>query len=68
MENLTLDVKGMSCGGCVNSVKRAVGALDGVALVEVFLDTGKVNVQYDPQRTRPEQVKAAIRDAGYEVG
>lgn len=67
MENITLDVKGMSCGGCVNSVKRVVGALDGVAQVDVALDTGKVSVSYDGAKARPEQFKAAIRDAGYEV-
>jgi copper chaperone len=68
MERITLDVKGMTCGGCVNSVKRAVGALDGVSLVEVSLDSGKVAVEYDPARTQPEAFKAAIRDAGFDVG
>ncbi len=67
MENITLDVKGMSCGGCVNSVKRVVGAIDGVAQVDVVLETGKVSVSYDAGRAQPEQFKAAIRDAGYEV-
>lgn len=67
MEKLTLDVKGMSCGGCVNSVKRVVGAIDGVALVDVALDTGKVDISYDAGKAQPEQFKAAIRDAGYEV-
>ncbi len=67
METLTLDVKGMTCGGCANSVKRVVGAIDGVSLVDVALDSGKVKVTYDPQRARPEQFRAAIQDAGYEV-
>lgn len=67
MESLTLDVKGMTCGGCVNSVKRVLTSIDGVSLVEVNLDSGKVQVSYDPARARPEQFKTAIRDAGYEV-
>jgi copper chaperone len=67
MEQITLDVKGMSCGGCVNSVKRVVGAIDGVGLVDVALDTGKVDIRYDAAKAGPEQFKAAIRDAGYEV-
>ncbi len=67
MEQITLDVRGMSCGGCVNSVKRVVGAIDGVLRVEVALDTGKVSVSYDADKAGPEQFKAAIRDAGYEV-
>ena len=67
MEQLTLDVKGMSCGGCVNSVKRVVGAIDGVSQVDVVLDTGKVSVSYDASKAQPDQFKAAIRGAGYEV-
>lgn len=67
MNTITLDVKGMSCGGCVNSVKRVVGAIDGVDQVDVSLDAGKVSVSYDAGKAQPEQFKAAIRDAGYEV-
>ncbi|MEO1766199.1 heavy-metal-associated domain-containing protein [Thiobacter aerophilum] len=67
MESITLDVKGMTCGGCVNSVKRVLTSIDGVSLVEVSLDSGKVQVGYDPARAQPDQFKAAIRDAGYEV-
>ncbi|MCL6555341.1 MAG: copper ion binding protein [Burkholderiales bacterium] len=67
LENITLDVKGMTCGGCANSVKRVLTAIDGVSLVEVDLNTGRVDVNYDPARARPEQLKTAIREAGYEV-
>jgi copper chaperone len=57
----------MTCGGCVNSVKRVVGAIDGVTQVDVVLDTGKVSVSYDAGKAQPEQFKTAVRDAGYEV-
>ena len=30
---LTLPVHGMTCGGCENAVKRAVGAMPGIAEV-----------------------------------
>jgi len=67
MEKLVLDVKGMTCGGCVNSVKRVVGAIGGVSQVDVVLETGKVSVSYDATQAKPEQFKTAIHDAGYEV-
>lgn len=67
METITLDVKGMSCGGCVNSVKRVVGPIAGVASVDVVLETGKVTVGYDAAQAKPDQFRAAIRDAGYDV-
>jgi len=35
METLTIKIGGMTCGGCVNSVRKAVGAMGGIGSVEV---------------------------------
>lgn len=67
MQDITLDVRGMSCGGCVNSVRQVLMELPGVEEVEVVLETGKVSVHYDPNRVDVAAIKAAIADAGYEV-
>jgi copper ion binding protein len=67
METITLDVKGMTCMGCVASVKRAIGAVAGVGNVDVALATGKVTVELDPQKTGAAQIEAAVTDAGYDV-
>lgn len=57
-------VKGMTCGGCVKSVERAVGRVAGVSGVKVELDGGKVEVEGAVERAA---VVAAIEKAGYEV-
>lgn len=67
MENITLNVQGMTCGGCVNSVKRVLSPIPGVSQVDVVLETGKVSVSYDAAQASPTQFKEAIRDAGYQV-
>lgn len=67
MENITLDVTGMTCMGCVASVKRVVGALPGVSQVDVVLESGKVSISYDASQAQPAQFKQAIQDAGYQV-
>ena len=67
MENITLDVTGMTCMGCVASVKRVVGAVPGVSQVDVVLETGKVTVQFDAAQAKPAQFAEAIQDAGYQV-
>lgn len=67
METITLDVKGMSCGGCVNSVKRVVSPIPGVEQIDIALESGKVSVRYDPTQAQPDQFRSAIRDAGYQV-
>lgn len=67
MENVTLNVKGMSCGHCVKSVEQSVGALDGVEQVTVNLEAGKVNVAYNNQKVSLAKIKEAIDDQGYGV-
>lgn len=67
MENVTLNVKGMSCGHCVKAVEGSVGALTGVEQVDVNLEAGKVNVAYNDQKVSLSQIKEAIDDQGYDV-
>lgn len=67
MENITLAVSGMTCMGCVSSVKRVLASIPGVASAEVTLQPGQATVSFDPARTSRESISSAIRDAGYDV-
>jgi copper chaperone len=67
MENLTFDVQGMTCQGCVASVTRVLKAVPGVSDVAVTLKPGTANVVYDGARTTATALKAAVQDAGYGV-
>lgn len=67
MENIVLNVEGMSCGHCENRVKKAVGALGGVKNVDVSLKEKTVTVELDTAVTSTQQVKEAIEEAGYDV-
>lgn len=67
MEKITLTVQGMTCMGCVRSVKAVLEPLAGVAKVDITLDGGLVAIEFDPAQVQTEQLKAAIADAGYEV-
>lgn len=67
MDSKTLDVKGMTCMGCVKSVKNVLEPIPGVANVEVVLETGKVTIGFDAAKTDTGAFKTAIEDAGYEV-
>ena len=68
MENISLDVKGMSCQGCVASVTRVLKATPGVQDVRVTLQPGRADVTFDPAHTSAAQLRGAIEDAGYAVG
>jgi copper chaperone len=62
-----INVKGMSCMGCVNKVKTGLENTAGVEGVEVSLEQKRVTVQYDGTKTQPDQLREAIRKSGYEV-
>ncbi len=65
MQTLTLDISGMTCGGCTGSVQRALSKLDGVSHAEVSLGPGIATVVTDPARITPAQIESAITRLGY---
>ena len=67
MQKATLNISGMTCGGCVRSVTKVIDALDGVVKSEVSLEQKRAVVDYDPGKLGVEQLKRAIEEAGYEV-
>ncbi len=67
METVSMNVQGMTCGGCVASVTRVLKALPGVTEVEVSLQPGAAKVSFDPLTTGVPVLRAAIEDAGFDV-
>ena len=67
MQTVTLKVTGMSCMGCVASVKRVTGPIPGVSSVDVALDKGEVTVSFDGGEATLAAVRAAIQSAGYDL-
>ena len=67
MDTVIIKVNGMTCGGCVNSVRKAVAAVDGVSSVDVSLPNAQATVVYDAARAKPADFKSAITDAGFDT-
>lgn len=67
MEKVTLNVQGMSCGHCVNSIEGSVGELNGVSKVKVNLENGTVDVEFNDKEVTLEKIKETIDDQGYDV-
>jgi copper chaperone len=65
MNQIVLPVQGMTCGGCVKSVERAVLRQPGVTSASASLAQGSVTVDYEPAKIDPARLKAAIEAAGY---
>lgn len=65
MANITLNVEGMSCNHCVNSIEGALKELGATAKVD--LAANNVSVTYDEGKLTVEAIKEAIEDQGYDV-
>ena len=59
------DVHGVICGGCTDSVQRALSKIDGVSHVDVSLRPGTATLEADMARVTPGQIEAAISSLGY---
>jgi Cu+-exporting ATPase len=66
-DRIELLVLGMMGTHCQQNIERAVGALEGVANVEVNLGTDTVAVEYAAGVISSAQIKKTIRELGYEV-
>jgi copper chaperone len=67
MEHTTIKVGGMSCQGCVKNITGVLGALPGVAVVQVSLEAGLAEVDFDAAATDRAALCAAIEDAGFDA-
>lgn len=63
----TIEVKGMTCGGCVNSVTKALQAVPGVEAADVSLEKQQAVVTFEDGKASVADLKRAVEDAGYDV-
>lgn len=63
----TIQVEGMSCGGCATTVRQALIKLAGVKSAEVSLERKQAVVKYDPAKLTREQLVEAINQTGFKA-
>ncbi|SEN09206.1 heavy-metal-associated domain-containing protein [Nitrosomonas marina] len=62
-----IKIQGMTCQGCVSSVKTVLEKLPDISRVEVSLDPGEAIIEHNPSTVSVAQLKTAIEDAGFDV-
>ena len=67
METLTLNIEGMTCGGCVKSVTRILESGEGVAKAEVSLEGKSALIECDPAKTGVAALIEAVEDGGFDA-
>lgn len=65
MTKTTLQVEGMSCQHCVNSIEGALKEIGAIGKVDLTNNT--VEVSYDENQITIEAIKEAIEEQGYDV-
>ena len=67
MATITLNIDGMTCGGCVKSVTKVLNGLDGVRSATVSLENKNAQVDFDEGKIQIAQLVEAVEDAGYDA-
>jgi len=62
-----LSITGMSCQGCVETVRSSIAQLDGIDTVTVSLDKANAFVTFKPQKTDSVSIRKAVELNGYKV-
>ena len=67
MQTTIMNIGGMTCMGCVTSIKNVLEEVSGVSSVDVSLEKKQATIQYDVEKTDVNQFKEVIAGAGFEV-
>jgi len=60
-----IEIQGMSCANCSQTISDAVSSLDGVSEANINFATDEGSVAYDPEQVSLSEIFGAIEDAGY---
>ena len=67
MGNQTLNLEGMTCDRCVQTIKEAVNNLVGISRVAVDLENKQVAVEYDKALVKLDSITDKIVENGFKV-
>ena len=66
-ESIKLGIDGMHCQRCVDSVCAVLRPLPGVLAVDVKLDPGVAQIEFDATLCSEAALRLAIENAGFDV-
>jgi Cu+-exporting ATPase len=67
MDNLILQLRGMSCASCASTIEKVIQAVPGVIECQVNFGAEQATVEYNPQQTGLEPIQSAVAKAGYQA-
>lgn len=67
MKKAVYQLEPLTCPSCIKKIETAVGRTDGVQLVKVIFNAGKVKTEFDESKANAEQIAKVIEKLGYPV-
>lgn len=67
MKKTLLRSQELSCPSCVAKIESALKAVNGVTDAKVHFNTGKIEVQHDPQVAGVGDLIKVVKSVGYEA-
>ncbi|XP_072040738.1 copper-transporting ATPase 1-like [Amphiura filiformis] len=67
MENTEINIEGMTCNSCVQSIEGRISTHRGVLAIKVSLEEKLGRISFDAKVTNPQELRDAIDDMGFEA-
>jgi len=66
-QTIELDILGMTCAACANTVERSLARTPGVDAAHVNIATERASVSFDPSEVDLSRLVSRVREAGYDA-
>ncbi|XP_050998327.1 copper-transporting ATPase 1 isoform X2 [Acomys russatus] len=66
-QETVININGMTCNSCVQSIEGVISKKPGVKSINVSLANSAGTIEYDPLLTSPETLREAIEDMGFDA-
>ncbi|XP_025942078.1 copper-transporting ATPase 1 isoform X1 [Apteryx rowi] len=64
---VVINIEGMTCNSCVQSIEGVISQKAGVKSIHVSLPNHNGTIEYDPLQTCPEDLQSSIEDMGFDA-
>jgi Cu+-exporting ATPase len=66
-QEAVININGMTCNSCVQSIEGVISKKPGVKSIHVSLANSTGTIEFDPLLTSPETLREAIEDMGFDA-
>uniref|UniRef100_A0A8B9Z8D6 Copper-transporting ATPase 1 n=1 Tax=Buteo japonicus TaxID=224669 RepID=A0A8B9Z8D6_9AVES len=64
---VVINIEGMTCNSCVQSIEGVISQKAGVKSIHVSLSNCNATIEYDPLQTCPEDLRSSVEDMGFDT-